>query len=139
MAENQTFMTIEPVHLSQRTIEMKNNGYRLAQICCTKKENFEIIYSFAKATELTNLKIVIPFDQEIESISAVYPYSFLYENEMKDLFGVKICGMNLDFKGNFYHTRIKTPFHPEQAEEQLRVTTVETAQALENAAKKEGQ
>lgn len=96
-------------------LQMKNQGYRLAQLCCTKKEDLELIYSFAKDQELKNIKIHLGFDEPIESITGLFEYAYLYENEMKDLFGVKVQNINLDFQGNLYRTREKTPFNPAPA------------------------
>lgn len=85
--------------------------YRLAQICCTKSVNFEIIYSFAKDAELVNYKLVFPDNAiVIPSISPVYAIAFLYENEIKDLFGFKFSDLSLDYNGCFYQTKIKNPF-----------------------------
>jgi hypothetical protein len=46
----------------------------------------------------------------LESVSSIYPYAYLYENEMKDLFGIQIQNINLDFAGKLYRTAVKTPF-----------------------------
>ena len=49
------------------------------------KEGFELIYSFDKDHILLNLKLAIPEDEEIMSITGVYWSAFIYENEMQDL------------------------------------------------------
>jgi ech hydrogenase subunit D len=46
------------------------------------------------------------------SISNIFFPAFLYENEMKDLFGVKINNIVLDFNGNLYKVAQKTPMNP---------------------------
>jgi len=40
----------------------------------------------------------------------MYWNSFIYENEMHDLFGIPVRGMNIDFKGTFIRTAVKYPF-----------------------------
>jgi len=40
----------------------------------------------------------------------MYWGAFVYENEMHDLFGIRVRGMNIDFKGTFIRTSIKYPF-----------------------------
>ena len=106
--------------LLSETQKMKNQGFRLAQVCATKPvsnpENLILLYSFANEEQLKSLRITLEQDEKIESISGLYPYAFIYENEMKDLFGVKVEDINLDFKGNFYKTSIKTPFISEKEE-----------------------
>ena len=36
--------------------------------------------------------------------------SILSENEIPDLFDVAVDGLTVDFKGNFYKTKVKFPF-----------------------------
>lgn len=83
---------------------MNKDGYRLAQACVAGKDKFEILYSFEKDNELVNLRLRIGEDDTIESVTGIYPYAYLYENEMKDLFGVRIQHINVDFKGTLYKT-----------------------------------
>jgi ech hydrogenase subunit D len=40
----------------------------------------------------------------------MYWGAFIYENEMHDLFGVAVKGMNVDFSGNFIRTSVPYPF-----------------------------
>lgn len=110
MLENQTFEVIEADKIFDVALKMKNDGYRLSQLCCTKIEDFELIYTFANGSEVKNKKVILPTDQTIESITGLFTYAYLYENEMKDLFGVKVMNINLDFKGTLYRTKEKTPF-----------------------------
>jgi ech hydrogenase subunit D len=48
----------------------------------------------------------------VPSISATYLAAFAYENELQDLFGMKVEGLVLDFKGKFYRKRHDAPFNP---------------------------
>jgi ech hydrogenase subunit D len=91
--------------------QAKNDGCRLVQIGCTKiEENFEIIYVYDKGYKLTNYRITVKQDDEIPSITAVYWGAFVYENEIHDLYGIHVTGINIDFKGTFFKTTIKHPF-----------------------------
>ena len=40
-----------------------------------------------------------------------------YENEMKDLFGIKIKYIAIDYKGHFYDIKGKTPYEINRDEE----------------------
>jgi ech hydrogenase subunit D len=112
MEYSQTFEEIQKLELLSRIFNMNKDGYRLVQISVTVAlDKFEIYYSLSKDYNMVNLKIMLGKEEEIESISGIYKYSYLYENEMKDLFGVKVININLDFKGNLYKTAIKTPFN----------------------------
>jgi ech hydrogenase subunit D len=91
--------------------QFKNEGYRLVQINCTKVGDvFEINYSFDKDFIFKNLRITVTAETEVPSISGMYWGAFVYENEMHDLFGIQVRGMNIDFKGTFIRTAIKNPF-----------------------------
>lgn len=108
---SQVYEVAEKDQFIGRVYTLQQSRYRLAQISATKKGPFfDLIYSFDKDYTMIHLCVEIDENDTIESISGLYPYSYLYENELKDLFGVKINGMNIDFKGNLYKTSVKTPF-----------------------------
>lgn len=91
--------------------DKKEEGYRLVQICCSKiEEGFELNYSLSKGYDFLNYRIKIDESDIVPSISFIFKYSFLYENEMKDLFGIKIKHISVDYSGNFYKLAVKTPF-----------------------------
>lgn len=117
--DNQELIQIDSSSLLEKVYSFFQDGYRLVQIHCTLLENgFEINYSFDKDNKFTNLRIVITKDQEILSISNIYWSAFLYENEIADLFGVKIKNIVIDFKGTFYQSSKKAPFaEPKAASE----------------------
>ena len=95
-------------------LEKQRLGYRLTQICATAFEGYnELIYSVSNNYELENYKITVPIDTEINSISDFFPSAMLYENEMKELFGVNIKSINPDYNNKFYRIAKKTPFKKE--------------------------
>ncbi len=110
--------------LLERVQLMKAAGWRLVQICCTRLvADQEVSYSFDRDAEaghpdgahpaegLYTLRVRVPIhDPELPSISSFYWSAFLYENEMHDLFGVKVKGMAVDFKGHLFNTMTPTPF-----------------------------
>jgi ech hydrogenase subunit D len=113
----QTIKMISPQELLADTLRLKNGGYRLVAITCTyTKEGMELSYSFDKNFELLTLRFVLHGEQEVESISVIYPYSFLYENEIKELFGVSIKDMAIDFEDSLYQIPIKTPYAQKEGE-----------------------
>ena len=87
-------------------------GHRLVQISATRlPDQVELTYSFDLDSRLTNLRLLIPgVDSHLPSISPIYGCAILYENEIHDLFNVKVDGLTVDFHGNFYKTAIKFPF-----------------------------
>ena len=95
-------------------LEKQRLGFRLTQICATAFEGYnELIYSVSNNYELENYKITVPIDTEINSISDFFPSAMLYENEMKELFGVNIKSINPDYDNKFYRIAKKTPFKKE--------------------------
>ena len=87
------------------------DGYRLSQICSIAFEGYnEVIYSVNKDYLMENYKIDLPIDEEIKSFSDIFPAATLYENEIKELWGVKVVGMNIDYHNKFYRIKEETPF-----------------------------
>ena len=88
-----------------------DDGYRLVQISCAQEgDAFELTYTFDRDLILSHLRI--PADQKtsIPSISRIYLASFVYENEIADLFGIPFSGIAVDYKGTFIRTSVPHPF-----------------------------
>jgi Respiratory-chain NADH dehydrogenase, 30 Kd subunit. len=115
--EQQIIQPVSPVSLLSEVLKLKDTGYRLVAITCTNKEDLELSYSFDKDYELITLRINTDSKTEISSISSLYPYSFLYENEIKELFGANIVHINLDFNDTLYKIPVKTPFAKKEGDE----------------------
>ncbi|WP_018962514.1 NADH-quinone oxidoreductase subunit C [Coprothermobacter platensis] len=86
--------------------EVKNyhdNGYRLVTTTCMEVDDdkLEILYHFDKDFKLENLRLTVDKNQTIPSISSIYFCAVLSENEMQDMFGLKIDGMVVDYGGKF--------------------------------------
>lgn len=112
--EDQKVITVDLTNRIRTVYDMKRDGYRLVAITCTKtKIGFELSYSFDKDYDFVTLRLEIPPETEITSISGVYYTAFIYENELKDLFGVNIKHIVLDYDGTFYKLAQKTPFNPQ--------------------------
>lgn len=114
MREEYTLETVEIPELYNTMLEKQRAGFRLVQICATAFEGYnEIIYSVAYNYKFENYKIIVPIEREISTISDFYPSAMLYENEIKELFGVKIASINPDFNNKFFRIAKKTPFKKE--------------------------
>jgi ech hydrogenase subunit D len=109
--EEQTTTPIDVGKLIGRVEQFRSGGYRLVQINATKVGDlYEINYSFDKDYKFENIRITIPIEMEVPSISGMYWGAFIYENEMHDLFGIQVKGINIDYKGNLIQTTIRYPF-----------------------------
>ncbi|MBO4395200.1 MAG: NADH-quinone oxidoreductase subunit C [Eubacterium sp.] len=108
--------TIEVGDLLPRVMRMKKEGMRLSQACAAFiDEKFELSYSFADDVtyQYTTLRLVIEPDTEVPSITDIVPPAVFYENEMKELFGVKIRMISVDYQDKLYRIKEKQPFGPD--------------------------
>ena len=108
MLQTQETIHIEKADMLNKVRELKNTGYRLVQMHALK--DLTLLYSLEKDEKLVTLSFSAEGPEPVESIGSVYSYAFMYENEIKDLFGVSYANMNLDFNGHFYETAVKMPF-----------------------------
>ena len=117
--ENKLFV-ITPEQLLSRTMEMKTRGFRLSQACAALiKDDIELSYSFAHddTYEFETLRIVTDQETEIPSITEILPSAVFYENEMKELFGVNIKMISLDYENKLYRIEQESPMAPKKAKE----------------------
>lgn len=117
MRENYILETVDIPILYKIMLERQRAGYRLAQICATAYEGGnELIYSVVDNYTFENYKVIVPIDEEINTISDFFPSAMLYENEMKELFDVKIKSINPDYNNKLYRIAKKAPFKKEVKE-----------------------
>jgi ech hydrogenase subunit D len=107
-----TITTVEKNSLIQKVSELNKAGYRLVHICAnTLADTFELTYAFDKEYGIVNLRLMVPkADPVVPSITGEFLCALTYENELQDLFGLKVTDLKVNFNGNFYRTAIKTPF-----------------------------
>lgn len=82
-----------------RNLRFENFRFVTATCIDTNDGHFDIIYHFDKKLTLKSLRIRIQKGKKISSISSIYSCSFLAENEMKEMFGVNIIDMQIDYGG----------------------------------------
>jgi ech hydrogenase subunit D len=111
MTEPQHITLIDKDQLVGISAELFAEGYRFVQVGCVTLENsYELTYSYDKAYRLRNFRVTLLTDEDIPSISVIYPNAFLYENELHDLFGLNVRNISVNYHGTLYRTAIKTPF-----------------------------
>lgn len=103
---------IVPENLTNEILKTKYEGFRLVQMCAVNQSDGTIMlnYSFGRDYELLCYHLNIDIKTPVMSISEIFPPAFLYENEMHDLFGINIEHISLDYKGNLYRLKDKTPY-----------------------------
>lgn len=92
--------------------EKKGSGARFVNLHAKqdKQGNITLVYSFCvEGDRYENFTVPITPDQQIPSITGLYPAAFFFENETHDLFGVEFKDIVLDFGGAFYTTNQDAP------------------------------
>ena len=130
--------------LLKRVIELKHEGLRLAQACAAYAQGkLELSYSFAndETYELTTLRVIADVDEEVPSITEIIPAAVFYENEMKEMFDVKIQQLSLDYDKKLYRIEEDAPLLPESVKEERKAAAAagEAAQAAEEEKKEEAE
>lgn len=102
---------IETGSLLSEVDELRASGWRIVQILCVARpEGAEVTYSFGLGLEMRSLRIVVPAEASVPSVTALYPGAFLYENEIRDLYGVRIERIRDDWQGKVYDVAREKPF-----------------------------
>ena len=117
MADTKKFLSIQPEELLDAVHKLKGEGYYLIQMCATKVKGSSFVnldYSFGRDDLFVDLKQEVSEGQEVPSISEIFFSAFLYENEIHELYGVKITNNKIDYNGHLYRTAVKRAFNPEQ-------------------------
>ena len=92
-------------------VHMKTENWRLVQICASCIEGgYEMSYSFCKDYDMVTIRLDLKEEEEVPSITQMYPCAFLQENEAAELFGVKITDIHVDYGDKLYRIDEKTPF-----------------------------
>lgn len=105
------YVDITASELMREAKRQRDAGQRLVQVHCARPADFEVIYSFDGPAGFRHLRVVhADAAAPIPSISDLFPAAFLYENEVCELFGLKIEGISIDYKGRLYASSKRAPF-----------------------------
>ena len=88
----------EVVGIAQR---MNFEGFRFVTATCIANESgpFELIYHFDRDFDFRNFRMYVTGSESVPSISRIYFCALLVENEIKELFGVNITDIIIDYGG----------------------------------------
>lgn len=100
MIENLVEVTID--QLLGETSKSKYQGYRFVTASCADNgdDTIDVLYHFDKDYKMKNIKITVNKGEEVPSISKAFFSAVLVENEMKELFGINITDIAIDFGGH---------------------------------------
>ena len=71
---------------------------------------FEIAWGFVLEGRLETIREQIVAGDQVPSVSEFFGAAFLYENEIRELFGIDVTGIGVDLKGQLYKTATRVPF-----------------------------
>lgn len=125
MKTDQTIVPVPVTELPARVLMLRHEGWRLVHISATPAgEHIEVNYGFDRLGTFQTLRVTLPASApHLPSISRIYWSAFIYENEMHDLFDVKVEGMAVDFHGRFIKTATPFPFKNAQPAEKTGVVS----------------
>ena len=94
---------LETGEINNRVQELFDAGWRFVTMtCCTNADGtFDLFYSFDKDYGLLTLKTTFNTDKDVASVSNIYLAAAFAENEISELFGVKIKDKLIDYGGHF--------------------------------------
>jgi ech hydrogenase subunit D len=99
-------MSVESIAIERflREVDiLRISGWRLIQILgVSYPGSCELNYSFGLELAMRTLRFSVAEGDEVPSITALYPAAFLYENEIRDLFGVRIERIGADWEGKVF-------------------------------------
>jgi len=103
--------TIEASSLLSEVDVLRATGWRIVQVLgVAVQDGTEITYTFGKELEMRSLRIAAPAGSAVPSITALYPGAFLYENEIRDLYGARIERIRADWEGKVLDVAGEKPF-----------------------------
>ena len=85
---------------------LKYKGYRFVTASCADNRDgtLDLYYHFDKDLELKNLALTVRRDEPVPSLTGLYLCAFLVENELKELFGLNIENIAIDYGGRMFLT-----------------------------------
>ena len=111
-------------------------NYRFVTMTVVDKgEEFDIFYHFDLDYELVTYQLILPKGAELPSISGICFAAGIVENEIQDLFGIKVANLAIDYEKHFLLSP-DAPAEPFCSVPGVGVTAVKTAAPA--AAEKDG-
>jgi ech hydrogenase subunit D len=112
---------MDVTELIPRVTAYRDGGWRLVVINATAvlpsddvpSGAFDVTWSFELDGVLEHLASRVEIAERVPSISSLFPPAFLYENELRELFGIDVTDVVPDFKGQLYRTAERVPFSPQ--------------------------
>lgn len=100
MIENISDLPVEMLLGEVQKLQYENYRFVTATCADNNDGSSDIIYHFDRDLQLKNYRVKVGRDVEIPSISKIYFCALLVENEIKELFGMNITNIAIDYGGH---------------------------------------
>ena len=131
------FVDIALEDLHRESAIMKTEGWRFIETHAVKTdEGVDLYYAFMKDGLAKNIKITGVTDQPVPSITDLFLAAFVFENEARELFGVDMHDIAIDFAGAMYAPAVSEPMTiitPEQKAAREKARKAAEAKAAKSA------
>ena len=95
--------TVHAADLPGAAQRLSEEGWRLITASAiVLDQGHRLLYHFERRDELTHVQVDLGPGEAVPSIGTIYPGSFLVENEMQELQGVRIAGLAIDYRGRLF-------------------------------------
>ncbi len=99
--------------IAERAAVRARYGWHLVQLCgSTIDKGVQVLYTFVRGRECESFLIEVPDGTALPTVTDSYPAAFIFENELQDLYGIRIEGLKPDFQGNLYKISVPVPMDP---------------------------
>lgn len=137
MALTTEFKPLALDELRREAAVLKADGWRFMQTHAVNGDDgIDLYYSFMKDGHAVNYRIAgVKKDQPVPSITDLFLAAFVFENESRELFGVDMRDIALDFQGAMYAPAESepmtfiTPEHKAAKEKAAKVAAAKAAKA----------
>lgn len=136
------FEPLELDELRRQAAYMKAEQWRFVQMLAANNDEtgVDLYYSFMKESELRNYCIpAVSKETLVPSITDLFLAAFVFENEARELFGVNMGPIAIDFSGKMYDPAVDEPMTYISPEQKAAVDKIRKAAEAEFAKAKESE
>lgn len=96
--------TIAAGALVAEAIALRDDGWRFVTASCVPRPDGRrtVLYHFERGGELRHLRVEALPGTSVPSIGPAFAAAFLVENEMRDLQGLAVAGLAIDYGGRLF-------------------------------------
>jgi ech hydrogenase subunit D len=103
--------TLSAEALVDQALDLHDGGWRFVTASCIPRPDgrHTVLYHFERGGELRHLRVEVPPGSSVPSIGPAFAGAFLVENEMRDLQGLPVAGLAIDYGGRLFRDLLEPP------------------------------